>query len=36
MRHQLEVGTIDTDGFDHAVKVAWRAMAQLEILLTKE
>lgn len=33
-RHQLEVGTIDSDGFDHAVKVAWRAMAQLEILLT--
>ena len=34
-RHQLEVGTIDTDGFDHAVKVAWRAMAQLEMLLTE-
>lgn len=34
-RHQLEVGTTDSDGFDHAVKVAWRAMAQLEILLTK-
>lgn len=35
-RHQLEVGTVDSDGFDHAVKVAWRAMAQLEILLTNK
>ena len=34
VRHQMEVGTIDTDtGFDHAVAVAWRAMAQLQILL---
>lgn len=36
MRHQLEVGTIDTDGFYHDVKVAWRAMAQLEIRLTEK
>ena len=34
VRHQMEVGTIDPDtGFDHAVAVAWRAMAQLQILL---
>ena len=34
IRHQLEAGTIDpSDGFYHDVKVAWRAMAQLEILL---
>jgi hypothetical protein len=30
-RHQLEVGTIDTDGVRHAAKVAWRALAQLEL-----
>ena len=33
-RHQLDAGTIDDeDGFYHDVKVAWRAMAQLETLL---
>ena len=32
-RHQLEWDKMDTDNFYHAVKVAWRAMAQLEILL---
>ena len=32
-RHQLEFDQIDTDGFYHAVKVAWRAMAQLQVLL---
>lgn len=35
LRHQLEAFDIDPDdGFYHAVKVAWRAMAQLETLLT--
>ena len=29
-RHLLEHGTIDTDGFSHTVKVAWRAMALLQ------
>ncbi len=32
-RHQLDVGTIDAEvGLDHAVAVAWRSMAQLQIL----
>jgi hypothetical protein len=29
-RHQLERGTIDSDGFLHEVKTAWRALAQLQ------
>jgi hypothetical protein len=29
-RHQLERGTLDDDGFLHEVKVAWRALAQLQ------
>ena len=33
MRHQIEYYKMDTDGFHHAVKVAWRAMAQLQVLL---
>ena len=34
IRHQIDAGTIDPDdGFLHDVKVAWRAMAQLEIAL---
>lgn len=32
-RHQLEAGTIDTDGRLHDEKVAWRALAQLEIAI---
>ncbi len=31
MRHQLEAGTRDTDGHLHSTKVAWRAMAQLQL-----
>lgn len=27
MRHLMEVGTIDTDGIPHSVKVAWRGNA---------
>lgn len=34
-RHQLEAGTIDTDGRLHDEKVAWRALAQLEIAIEK-
>jgi len=34
IRHQIDVGTIDPDtGFDHAVMVAWRALAQLQEIL---
>ena len=32
-RHQLEFDQLDDDGYLHAVKVAWRAMAQLQVLL---
>lgn len=30
LRHQMERGTVDTDGVRHSTKVAWRALAQLE------
>lgn len=30
MRHLMERGTVDTDGFLHEVKVAWRALALLQ------
>lgn len=33
LRHQVDAGTIDDDGFLHDVKVAWRAMAQLQLAL---
>ena len=33
VRHQLEAGTVDTDGFLHDVKVAWRALAQLQLAI---
>lgn len=37
LRHQLEHGTIDPeDGFLHDVKVAWRALAQLQIALEEQ
>ena len=32
-RHQLDAGTIDTDGVRHSTKVAWRALAQLQLEL---
>ena len=31
MRHLLEAGTIDTDGMRHSAKVAWRALAMLQL-----
>jgi hypothetical protein len=34
-RHLVERGTIDTDGVRHSAKVAWRALALLEIELEK-
>lgn len=35
MRHLAEAGTVDTDGFYHDVKVAWRALANLQKLLER-
>lgn len=32
-RHLLESGVVDTDGFLHDVKVAWRALANLQVKL---
>lgn len=36
IRHQLDAGTIDTDGQRHSAKVAWRALAQLQRELDAE
>jgi hypothetical protein len=36
VRHLTEAGTLDTDGFYHDVKVAWRALANLQTLLERE
>jgi hypothetical protein len=33
VRHQADSGTIDNDGQRHSTKVAWRALAQLELEL---
>jgi len=33
MRHLLERGTVDTDGMRHSAKMAWRALALLQIEL---
>jgi hypothetical protein len=30
VRHLVERGRVDTDGFSHSVKVAWRALALLQ------
>lgn len=35
LRHQIDAGTLDTDGTRHSAKVAWRALAQLEDELIK-
>lgn len=34
-RHLAEAGTLDSDGFYHDVKIAWRALANLQKLLEK-
>lgn len=34
-RHMIDRGTIDTDKFLHDTKVAWRAMAQLQLAIEK-
>lgn len=36
VRHLLERGTFDTDGMRHSAKVAWRALAMLQIELEQE
>ena len=36
VRHLLESGELDDDGVLHSTKVAWRALALLEVELTKE
>lgn len=33
LRHQLDAGKVDTDGQRHSTKVAWRALAQLQLEL---
>ncbi len=35
-RHLIEAGTMDTDGMRHSVKVAWRALANLQKELERE
>lgn len=36
VRHQVDAGIVDTDGFLHDVKVAWRALAQLQVALENQ
>lgn len=36
MRHLLERGTVDTDGMRHSAKMAWRALALLQLELEAE
>lgn len=35
-RHALEAGKIDSDGVRHSAKVAWRALANLQLELERE
>lgn len=35
LRHQVDRGKIDTDGVLHDAKVAWRALAQLQLAIEK-
>lgn len=35
-RHMIERGTIDTDGLRHTAKLAWRAIALLQVELDAE
>jgi hypothetical protein len=35
LRHLLESGTVDTDGVRHSAKVAWRALAMLQLEIEK-
>lgn len=36
LRHQVDRGRRDKDGVRHSTKVAWRALAQLQIEIDKE
>jgi len=36
VRHLMQRGTVDTDGVRHSTKVAWRALALLQIEIDKE
>lgn len=36
VRHQLDHGTLDSDGQRHSAKVAWRALAQLQTEIEAE
>ena len=36
LRHQIDRGTLDTDKVRHSTKVAWRALAQLQIEIEAE
>jgi hypothetical protein len=35
LRHTVQAGQIDTDGVRHSAKVAWRALANLQMELEK-
>lgn len=35
IRHMIDRGTVDTDGLLHDTKVAWRALAQLQLAIEK-
>jgi len=35
MRHFMQRGTVDDDGVSHTAKVAWRALAMLQIEIEK-
>ena len=36
VRHLMERGTMDTDGVRHSAKVAWRALAMLQLEIEAE
>ena len=36
LRHMLDKGKIDNDGLRHSAKVAWRALAMLQIEIEKD
>jgi hypothetical protein len=36
MRHLIERGTMDTDGLRHSAKLAWRALANLQVELERD
>ncbi len=36
VRHLLERGKVDTDGIRHSVKVAWRALAMVQLEIEKD